>query len=64
MKPLPEELESLIVVVRGRKVMLSRHLARLYGVEPRTLMQAVNRNSARFPHDFMFKLTQAEVDVR
>ncbi len=40
--------------------MLSTDLARLYGVEPRTLVQAVKRNVERFPQDFMFHLTRDE----
>ena len=41
--------------------MLSRHLAELYGVETRALVQAVKRNAERFPDDFMFQLTAAEL---
>ncbi len=40
--------------------MLSPHLAELYGVETRALVQAVKRNSDRFPDDFMFQLTEKE----
>jgi hypothetical protein len=40
--------------------MLSLHLAELYDVEPKVLMQAVKRNSERFPNDFMFQLTNQE----
>jgi hypothetical protein len=49
------EIELAILTVRGQRVMLSDDLARLYGVEPRVLMQAVKRNIARFPADFMFQ---------
>ncbi len=52
-----EIIETKIVLLRGQKVMLSSDLALLYGVEPRTLIQAVKRNAARFPEDFMFQLT-------
>jgi hypothetical protein len=55
-----EELTGMIYSIRGQKVMLSTQLADLYGVEPRVLVQAVKRNIERFPHDFMFKLTQKE----
>ena len=41
--------------------MLSPHLAELYGVEPKVLLQAVKRNAERFPSDFMFQLTRQEV---
>ncbi len=40
--------------------MLSADLAELYQVEPRVLVQAVKRNIARFPEDFMFQLTEEE----
>jgi len=42
--------------------MLDRDLAELYGVETRVLGQAVMRNIQRFPHDFMFQLTKAELE--
>jgi len=48
-------------LLRGQKVMLSAHLAELYGVEQRVLIQAVKRNAERFPADFMFQLTRQEV---
>jgi len=53
-------IENQIFMMRGHKVMLSVHLAELYGVETRALNQAVKRNTKRFPPDFMFKLNQAE----
>ena len=40
--------------------MLSPHLADLYQVEPRVLVQAVKRNIERFPDDFMFQSSDAE----
>ena len=43
--------------------MLSLHLAELYQVEPRTLIQAVKRNIQRFPEDFMFQLTWEEAGL-
>ena len=48
-----EIIERRIVLLRGKKVMLSPDLAQLYGVEPRALLQAVRRNLDRFPEDFM-----------
>ena len=53
-------IESLIRIIRGQQVMLDSDLATLYGVETRTLNQAVKRNIKRFPEDFMFQLTQDE----
>ena len=58
---LPDQVEPLIHLIRGQRVMLSGDLARLYGVEPRVLMQAVKRNVTRFPVDFMFQLDSKEV---
>ena len=55
-----ERIESRIFLMRGEKVMLSTHLAELYEVEPRALVQAVKRNIERFPDDFMFQLSSAE----
>lgn len=55
-----ERIESAILLMRGRRVMLSTHLADLYEVEPRVLVQAVKRNIERFPDDFMFQLTAEE----
>ncbi len=43
--------------------MLSAHLAEIYGVEVRALLQAVRRNAERFPEDFMFQLTPEETEA-
>ena len=56
-----DRIEQRIVLLRAQKVMLSPHLAELYGVEPKALLQAVKRNAERFPSDFMFQLTPEEV---
>jgi ORF6N domain len=55
-----ERIETRIFLVREEKVMLSTHLAELYEVEPRALIQAVKRNIDRFPDDFMFQLNAKE----
>ena len=55
-------IRSKIFEIRGQHVMLDRDLAALYGVETRALNQAVKRNAARFPDDFMFQLSDAEVE--
>jgi len=57
-----EKIERLIFLVRGQKIMLSTHLAELYGVESRILVQAVKRNIDRFPEDFMFQLSDGEFE--
>jgi hypothetical protein len=56
------QIEQLILLIRGHKVMLDADLADLYGVETRVLLQAVKRNSNRFPTDFMFQLSAEEAD--
>ena len=56
-----EQIEHSILLLRGQKVMLSTDLAKLYGVAPRALVQAVKRNRKRFPTDFMFQLSFQEV---
>ena len=56
-----EFVEKKIFMVRGQKVMLSRHLAELYGVPTEVLVQAVKRNIGRFPDDFMFALDREEI---
>jgi hypothetical protein len=55
-----DQIESIIFLIRGQKVMLSTHLAELYSIEPRVLVQALKRNIDRFPEDFMFQLTDDE----
>jgi hypothetical protein len=57
-----DRIERAILLFRGQKVLLDRDLAELYGVETRTLVQAVKRNKARFPCDFMFQLSKAELE--
>ena len=54
------EIQNRIYEIRGMRVMLDFDLAELYGVETRTLNQAVKRNQKRFPPDFMFRLSQEE----
>ena len=57
-----ERIINKIVVLRGEKVILDVHLAQLYDVETRTLKQAVRRNTERFPEDFMFVLSEKEIE--
>ena len=61
-QPIAVELiERRIYLLRGHKVMLDRDLAELYGVDTRTLNQAVRRNIERFPDDFMITLNRDEI---
>ena len=58
---LPDEIIiSKIYVIRGQKVMIDRDLAELYGLETKRLKEAVRRNIARFPGDFMFEMSKEE----
>ncbi|MFH1160514.1 MAG: ORF6N domain-containing protein [bacterium] len=60
---IPDEaIIHKIFLVRGQKVMLDKDLAALYGVGTRDLNKAVKRNPKRFPEDFIFQLTQKEVE--
>jgi phage regulator Rha-like protein len=58
---IPDEfVMTKILVIRGKKVMIDRDLAELYGVSTKSLNQQVKRNIKRFPADFMFQLTEEE----
>ena len=60
MTALQPVIQSRILALREQRVMLDADLAQLYGVETRVLVQAVKRNSTRFPTDFMFQLSAEE----
>ena len=60
MKP-KRPIENLILTLREQKVILDVDLASIYRVETRVLNQAVKRNEERFPDDFLFELTRAEI---
>lgn len=58
---VPQEvIQSKIFLLRNKKVMFDRDLAKLYGVTTGALIQAVKRNIQRFPTDFMYQLTKEE----
>lgn len=59
----PERVERLIILLRGRKLILDFHLAELYDVPTKALNQAVKRNLERFPADFMFRLSAQETEL-
>ncbi|NBP71293.1 MAG: ORF6N domain-containing protein [Cytophagia bacterium] len=60
---IPEEVVmNKIYLIRNHKVMLDRDLAELYGVKTIRLREQVKRNSERFPDNFMFQLTESEVE--
>jgi hypothetical protein len=60
---IPDDvITNKIYLIRGKKVMLDRDLADMYGVETKILNQAVKRNITRFPADFMFQMTKQELE--
>ncbi len=56
-----EVITSKILLIRGKRVILDRDLAKLYEVDTRQLTRQVRRNAERFPGDFMFQLTKGEL---
>jgi hypothetical protein len=58
-----EQVISKIFLIRGKKVMMDKDLALLYGVETKSLNRAVRRNIERFPIDFMFQLNKKEAEI-
>lgn len=56
------KMEGRIFTMRGQRVMLDADLAELYGVQTKVLLQAMKRNIARFPPDFMFQLSKEEAE--
>jgi len=58
-----EQIDTMIRTIRGTRVMLDRDLAQIYGVPTKAFNQAVKRNGARFPKDFMFRLTKEEAEA-
>ncbi len=59
---LSDHVQNQIKVIRARKVILDSNLAALYGVPTKRLNEQVRRNLDRFPNDFMFQLSEIEVD--
>jgi ORF6N domain len=57
------DITRAILVLRGQRVLLDAELASLYGVTTKRLNEQVKRNAARFPEDFMFRLTRAETEA-
>ena len=59
----PDELAAQILEIRGLRVIVDAHLARLYGVTTKRLNEQVRRNAARFPREFAFVLTRDEATL-
>ncbi len=58
----PINIQNKIYTIRGQKVMLDFDLAEIYGVQTKVLNQAVKRNIARFPEDFMSQINKVEIE--
>ncbi len=58
-----DQIQNMIYVIRGQKVMLDSDLAKLYEVETGALNRQVKRNKERFPDDFMFQLGPEEFEA-
>ena len=61
--PPSEKIAPLVHILRHEKVLLDSDLAELYGVTTGRLNEAVKRNLDRFPDDFMFQLTEVEMEI-
>jgi hypothetical protein len=61
-RTIPTDIDSLIVEVRGQKVILDSDLTSIYGVPTKRLNEQVKRNARRFPPDFLFRLTVEETE--
>ena len=57
-----QSLQNRIYEIRGQRVILDKDIAQLYEVDTKVLNQAVKRNIDRFPEDFMFQLTNDELE--
>jgi len=58
--PIPD-VQSLVLTLRSKRMLLDSDLARLYGVPTKVFNQTITRNAARFPSDFLFQLTREEL---
>ena len=57
-----DDIRTKVYIIRGQQVMLDKDLAEIYGYEVKKLNQQVKRNIERFPEDFMFRLSNSEID--
>jgi hypothetical protein len=57
-----DAINERILTIRGKKVILASDLAEVYGVATKALNQAVKRNAAKFPPDFMFQIEAEEAE--
>ena len=57
-----DDIRSKVYIIRGQQVMLDKDLAEIYGYEVKKVKSKVKRNIERFPEDFMFRLSNSEID--
>lgn len=57
-----KNIEEMIYEIRGKQIMLSSDVAKIYQVETKSLNQTIKRNINRFPEDFCFQLTKEEIE--
>jgi Cu/Ag efflux pump CusA len=60
--PPVEQITRIFTILRAHRVLLDAELAALYGVTTKALNQAVKRNAARFPEDFIFRASAEETE--
>jgi hypothetical protein len=58
-----EEIQGLIIELRGEQVLIDADVAEIYGVETKRINEAVKNNPDKFPHGYMFKITGQEFDI-
>ena len=58
-----EDLQELVIEIRGQSILLDSDVAELYGVETKRINEAVKNNLDKFPEDYMFELQQGELDL-
>lgn len=61
--PLPGIIENKILCIRDTNVMLDYDLAALNEVETKRINEQIKRNRKRFPPDFMFQLSEDELEI-
>src|SRR5204862_5115044 len=62
-KPSPADIDPLIYLIRGQRVMIDKDIARFYRVSTKRLNEQVARNRDRFPSDFAYRLAPEEVAI-
>jgi len=58
-----EDIQDLIIEIRGKKVLLDSDVAKIYGVETRDVNKAVRNNPDKFPNGYVFELTKDELEI-